>query len=203
MNFNAANRRTRISRSIIASSNDGTISRIIAHYSKIAVGGISRELQNRDINISSKWTRTAATTFFRRRFQSGPLQKKSGNVDFPCRRHYPYICCFTFNRCYRRCRHIESESLVLYSGVMGQSRGEFWSAFLFETPFVLFRGFLWMLPPVMAVLYSIFAARASRHYQNAKKVKPLLSRISSPCRTSEAGERATGAASYGHRLWPR
>jgi len=64
---------------------------------------------------------------------------------------------------------LNPKALYYTPGLWDKAGANFWSAFLFETPFVLFRGFLWMLPPVMAVLYFIFAARASRHYQNAKK----------------------------------
>ncbi len=46
----------------------------------------------------------------------------------------------------------------------------FWRAFLFETPFALMRGFLWLLIPILFLLYLFFAWRSNIQYQNTKDI---------------------------------
>lgn len=50
--------------------------------------------------------------------------------------------------------------LYLTPGLWEKTGSEFWSAFLFETPFALLRGYSWLLLPLMIALYLFFALRA-------------------------------------------
>jgi len=62
--------------------------------------------------------------------------------------------------------------LLYYTPGLWESTGaDFWRAFLFETPFVLFRSFFWAFIPIMIVLYFIFAYKANKHYKNAQEDK--------------------------------
>lgn len=59
--------------------------------------------------------------------------------------------------------------LLYYTpGLWQMSGSEFWSAFLFETPFALLRGFSWMLFPLIVVLYISFGLKAQLLYNNSK-----------------------------------
>jgi fatty acid desaturase len=64
---------------------------------------------------------------------------------------------------------LDPKALYYTPGLWDKAGADFWGAFLFETPFVLFRGFFWMLPPVMIVIYFILAAKANRLYENTKR----------------------------------
>ncbi|GGH32565.1 DUF2812 domain-containing protein [Paenibacillus segetis] len=44
----------------------------------------------------------------------------------------------------------------------------FWRSFLFETPFVIIRGYLWAFFPVLIVLYLIFALKANKQYRKTQ-----------------------------------
>ncbi len=56
--------------------------------------------------------------------------------------------------------------LLYYTpGLWEQTGAAFWRSFLFETPFAFFRGFLWLLLPIMIVLYLIFALKANKQYK--------------------------------------
>lgn len=55
--------------------------------------------------------------------------------------------------------------LLYYTPGLWEETGvDFWRAFLFETPFVLFRGALWGIIPIMIILYLIFALKANKRY---------------------------------------
>ncbi|TDF89180.1 DUF2812 domain-containing protein [Paenibacillus piri] len=60
--------------------------------------------------------------------------------------------------------------LLYYTpGLWEETGAAFWRAFLFETPFVLFRVFFWALIPVTIVLYLIFAYKANKQYQKTQE----------------------------------
>lgn len=53
---------------------------------------------------------------------------------------------------------------------MGKTGTDFWAAFLFETPFAFFRGFLWLFIFGVFVLSLIYALKADWQYRKMKKV---------------------------------
>ncbi|WP_282940113.1 DUF2812 domain-containing protein [Paenibacillus sp. RC67] len=62
--------------------------------------------------------------------------------------------------------------LLYYTpGLWEKTGSSFWSAFWFETPFAFFRGFFWMLIPLMILLYLIFAYKANKQYQKTQEEK--------------------------------
>lgn len=63
------------------------------------------------------------------------------------------------------------KSLYYTPGLWEKTGASFLSAFLFETPFAIIRGFLWLFFPVLIVLYLIFAYRANRQYQKTNEGK--------------------------------
>lgn len=68
---------------------------------------------------------------------------------------------------------VELESIInlkgLYytQGLWDKSGSEFWSAFLFETPFAIFRGFLWMFFPIAIGLFLLFSLKAEKQYRKS------------------------------------
>lgn len=64
---------------------------------------------------------------------------------------------------------IEPKLLYYTPGLWDMSGEEFWRAFLFETPFAFFRGFSWLIIPVMIVLYSVFAYKAKKQYAKTQQ----------------------------------
>jgi hypothetical protein len=64
------------------------------------------------------------------------------------------------------------KSLYYTPGLWERTGAAFWRAFAFETPFVLFRGFIWLLIPAMIVLYLLFASKASSQYKKTQDEKP-------------------------------
>ncbi|TBL78528.1 DUF2812 domain-containing protein [Paenibacillus thalictri] len=62
--------------------------------------------------------------------------------------------------------------LLYYTpGLWDLTGAAFWRAFSFETPFAFFRGFIWVIIPLMIVLYLTFAYKANKHYVNTKEDK--------------------------------
>lgn len=59
--------------------------------------------------------------------------------------------------------------LYFTPGLWEKTGATFWRAFLFETPFVFFRGFFWYLFPIMIVLYLIFALKAKKEYKKPQE----------------------------------
>lgn len=59
------------------------------------------------------------------------------------------------------------QDIVLYltPGLWDKTGFEFWTAFLFETPFALMRALSWVLFPLLIGLYLLFAIRAYVTYQ--------------------------------------
>jgi len=60
--------------------------------------------------------------------------------------------------------------LYLTNGLWEMTGAAFWRAFLFETPFVLFRGFVWLFIPVTMMLFLFFSFRAKRLYEKNIKM---------------------------------
>jgi len=58
--------------------------------------------------------------------------------------------------------------LLYYTPGLWQKTGEvFWRAFLFETPFAMMRGYIWLLFPCLIILYVVFAVKAQKYYRKA------------------------------------
>lgn len=60
---------------------------------------------------------------------------------------------------------VNPKLLYFTPGLWEKTGAEFWSAFLFETPFALFRGVLWLFFPLMILLYLVFAFKANKRYK--------------------------------------
>ncbi|KUG05325.1 hypothetical protein ASZ90_017210 [hydrocarbon metagenome] len=67
-------------------------------------------------------------------------------------------------------RAILNPKLLYYTPGLWEKTGiEFWNYFLYETPFALLRGFLWLLLPILIVLYLFFSVKIYRWGQIIKK----------------------------------
>ncbi|KAA9021073.1 DUF2812 domain-containing protein [Niallia endozanthoxylica] len=64
---------------------------------------------------------------------------------------------------------VNPKLLYLTPGLWEKTGISFWMAFLFETPFALFRGIMWAFIPVMMTLYLIYSVKANILYQKSKK----------------------------------
>ncbi|MCD4839063.1 MULTISPECIES: DUF2812 domain-containing protein [Neobacillus] len=60
------------------------------------------------------------------------------------------------------------KQLYLTKGLWDMTGGEFWKAFLFETPFVIFRTLSWLFIPIMILLYFIFGYKAQMLFEKHK-----------------------------------
>ncbi|MBD8070644.1 DUF2812 domain-containing protein [Bacillus sp. PS06] len=59
---------------------------------------------------------------------------------------------------------------LFYTPGLWEMKGiSFWGAFLFETPFVLFRSFIWLFIPVMLILNIVFGYQAKKLYEMNKE----------------------------------
>ncbi len=54
-------------------------------------------------------------------------------------------------------------------GLWEKTGGDFWFAFLFETPFAFFRGVGAFIFPIVVILYFLFSFKAEQHYKKALK----------------------------------
>lgn len=63
---------------------------------------------------------------------------------------------------------LDPKSLYYTPGLWDLDGAAFWRAFLFESPFVLFRNFLWLIFPVTILLYVYFSIMANRQYKKVK-----------------------------------
>ncbi|MFF2480244.1 DUF2812 domain-containing protein [Paenibacillus sp. NPDC058071] len=61
--------------------------------------------------------------------------------------------------------YVNPKALYFTPGLWEKTGAGFWGAFLFETPFALFRGAIWLFLPATIVLYLGFALKADRHYR--------------------------------------
>lgn len=57
------------------------------------------------------------------------------------------------------------KQLYMTDGLWEMSGATFWSAFLFETPFALFRAIMWLFFPALIILYLYFAYKARKLYE--------------------------------------
>lgn len=64
---------------------------------------------------------------------------------------------------------LDPKKLYLTPGIWEKAGADFWGAFLFETPFVIFRTATWLLFPIMIILFSIFSFKADKHYKESIK----------------------------------
>jgi len=60
---------------------------------------------------------------------------------------------------------LNPKDLYYTQGLWEKTGSDFWSAFLFETPFALFRGILWLLIPSAIVFYLVCSIKAGREYR--------------------------------------
>ncbi len=65
---------------------------------------------------------------------------------------------------------VNPKLLYFTPGLWEKTGVSFWRAFLFETPFALFRGIMWAVIPVTMILYLIYSVKANILYQKCKKV---------------------------------
>lgn len=66
---------------------------------------------------------------------------------------------------------LNPKSLYYTPGLWEKTGADFWGAFLFETPFALFRGFSWLILLIIFVLYLIFVFKAKWKYRKTKKTE--------------------------------
>lgn len=62
---------------------------------------------------------------------------------------------------------VNPKELYLTQGLWDMNVGLFWKAFLFETPFALVRGFVWLFFPVAIILYFFFGYKAQKLYEKS------------------------------------
>jgi len=62
---------------------------------------------------------------------------------------------------------LNPRSLYLTPGLWELTGSSFWKAFLFETPFALGRGFVWLLFPILIILYIVFIIKARMEYKKS------------------------------------
>jgi hypothetical protein len=65
---------------------------------------------------------------------------------------------------------INPKELYLTEGLWERTGASFWGGFLFETPFALMRGFIWLFIPVTMILYLIFSYKAQKLYEKNKNL---------------------------------
>lgn len=63
---------------------------------------------------------------------------------------------------------LDPKSLYYTPGLWDLQGAAFWRAFLFETPFALFRGVIWAVLPVAIIIYLYCAIRANQQYKKEK-----------------------------------
>ncbi|MGN7298583.1 DUF2812 domain-containing protein [Ferdinandcohnia sp. SAFN-114] len=64
---------------------------------------------------------------------------------------------------------LNPKELYYTPGLWEKTGMDFWGAFLFETPFALFRGIVVFCFPIMVMLYFIFSIKADQNYKNSLK----------------------------------
>lgn len=69
---------------------------------------------------------------------------------------------------------LHPRNLYYTPGLWERSGGSFWRGFLFETPFALLRGLVWLAIPLLVVLYGVFGARARWQYEAHAGANPPL-----------------------------
>lgn len=64
---------------------------------------------------------------------------------------------------------VNPTALYLTPGLWDKTGTAFWSAFLFETPFALMRGFAWSFIPITIILYLFFGYKSNKLYAQYTK----------------------------------
>ncbi|WP_099354388.1 DUF2812 domain-containing protein [Fredinandcohnia onubensis] len=64
---------------------------------------------------------------------------------------------------------LNPKELYYTPGLWEKAGMDFWGAFLFETPFALFRAIIVFFFPIMVILYLIFSFKADQHFKNTLK----------------------------------
>lgn len=64
---------------------------------------------------------------------------------------------------------LNPKELYYTPGLWEKAGMDFWGAFLFETPFALFRAIIVFFFPIMVILYLIFSIKADQHFKNTLK----------------------------------
>lgn len=66
----------------------------------------------------------------------------------------------------------QNPKLLYYTPGLWEKTGVyFWRAFLFETPFAIMRGYLWIFFPILIIIYLIFSIKAEKHYTKTNLIK--------------------------------
>ena len=63
---------------------------------------------------------------------------------------------------------VNPKALYLTQDLWDKTGSDFWSAFLFETPFALMRGIIWLFIPLMIIFYLYFGYQSHRLYLKNK-----------------------------------
>ncbi len=64
--------------------------------------------------------------------------------------------------------------LYLTPGLWEKSGAEFWRRFLFETPFAFLRGFIWLLMPIITMIFIYSSIKARMLYNKQRKAGQTL-----------------------------
>ncbi|MBS4214359.1 DUF2812 domain-containing protein [Neobacillus rhizophilus] len=64
---------------------------------------------------------------------------------------------------------LSPKRLYYTPGLWNMAGADFWGAFLFETPFALFRAATWALFPVIIILFLFFSYKTEQHYKKLMK----------------------------------
>jgi hypothetical protein len=64
---------------------------------------------------------------------------------------------------------LNPKELYYTPGLWEKAGMDFWGAFLFETPFALFRAIIVFFFPITVILYLIFSIKADQHFKNTLK----------------------------------
>ncbi len=83
--------------------------------------------------------------------------------------YFTILCSFITNGSIKFEAFINPKVLYYTPGLWDKSGLAFWKSFLFETPFALGRGFLWLIFPICIALYIYFTLKASKLYKETLK----------------------------------
>jgi hypothetical protein len=83
--------------------------------------------------------------------------------------YVPIFSVFLSNKSININAMLHPKLLYYTPGLWERSGASFWRAFLFETPFAFMRGFVWLLIPVVLILYTGFSIKANMLYYKQNK----------------------------------
>src|SRR5699024_1045576 len=75
---------------------------------------------------------------------------------------------------------VNPKALYLTQDLWDKTGSDFWSAFLFETPFALMRGIIWLFIPLMIIFYLYFGYQSHRLFLINKNYN-ILNNIKMSC----------------------